>query len=193
MGWRSLFSAKWRKQGESQALDALFKLTVSDAMQNLIARHPEMMDMYSEYLKNGTEGEPYRAGQLMVQLIYRLAEQAGKSLPDSTEAMLEFLKNELRPFDTPQSTDRRKIVTNEIVRGLTGLRMMTQDCEYPGCANADGTGRPLDIANATGEGRPSKIGEPNITIYLCESCDDLRLAGDFAFTTWINERIAEAF
>jgi hypothetical protein len=88
-------------------MDALFRLATSDAMQNRAALDPETTRIYSEMVKRGAEGEGYVAGQLIAELIYTLAKQAGKHAPDSLETMLQFLKDELRSFDTPQATKGR--------------------------------------------------------------------------------------
>ena len=58
---------------------------------------------------------------------------------------------------------------------------MAQNCEYPGCANRNGTGKSHEITNITGEGKD------RVTISLCDSCEGLLGAKDPSFMRWFEK------
>jgi hypothetical protein len=59
------------------------------------------------------------SGQLFYELIATFAHEAGKAAPDNLKAAVEFVKNELRGFETPEATERRERATlNELFKLL---------------------------------------------------------------------------
>jgi hypothetical protein len=51
-------------------------------------------------------GDAKKAGGLAYKLVAALAAESGKTMPDTAEKMLNFVKAEIKGFDTPEAEER---------------------------------------------------------------------------------------
>jgi hypothetical protein len=113
---RGPFSRRTRNEFDN---DTLSKLAMSDALYNRAALDSETLRLYHDMFS-----EPHDMqllGQRFAQLVSALARQAGKPMLIDLPAMVVFLNEELRGFDTPEATEfRERAVLNEMRRLLKG-------------------------------------------------------------------------
>jgi hypothetical protein len=117
----------WRKSkvsAEDFDFEDLAKIIVSDALYNRAVMSPETLSIYHRMIAapreaaNRKEGARL-CGQLFYELIATFAREAGKAAPDNPKAVVEFVKNELKGFETPEATERRERATlNELFKLL---------------------------------------------------------------------------
>ena len=86
--------------------------------------NPETLSLYHRMFAAHSEAtdaaEGMRLfGELSYELVAAFAREAGKPAPDNLKTAAEFLKNELKGFDTPEATERRERATlNELFKLL---------------------------------------------------------------------------
>ena len=115
------------RRAQSDFDDTFAKFLTGDALYNLAALDPETLSLYHAMFPEPrqtqeAQDEQMRLfGQRSFQLMSALARQSGKPAPDSIEATIVFLKDELRGFDTAEATELRAgLVLNELKRILKG-------------------------------------------------------------------------
>jgi hypothetical protein len=124
LGWRSLFSR--RKQSKQPLVLELAKLSTSEAMFNRAALNPATLRIYCRMVKEGGGDLPTKQGisvfgALNAVIVKQFAQEAGKPVPDSPQAAADFLRSELKGFDTEAARERREsAVAAELMRNLKG-------------------------------------------------------------------------
>jgi hypothetical protein len=115
MPWRFPFSQ--RKRAE----DAVCEIVTSDALHNRAALNPRTLKLYREIFS-----DPHDAGLIgerFAELISAFARERDMPMPVDFPAILAFMNEELRDFDTPEATEiRERAELAELKRLLSGLR-----------------------------------------------------------------------
>lgn len=69
--------------------------------------------------------------QLSYELVAAFAREAGKPAPKTIRQAAQFLKEELKGFDTPEANERReRAVANELLALLGAKKRMEAACLY---------------------------------------------------------------
>ena len=79
---------------------------MSEALYNRAARNPETLRLYRGMLIDSRDAQ--LTGVRFVRLVNTFARERGVPPPVHSSAMLAFLDAELRDFDTPEATERRR-------------------------------------------------------------------------------------
>jgi len=115
MPWRFPFSR--RKRAEQ----AVCEIVTSGALRNRAALNPWTLKLYRQ-----TFLDPHDAGLIgerFGELISAFAQQRNVPMPIDFPAILAFMNEELREFDTPEATEiRERAELAELKRLLSGLR-----------------------------------------------------------------------
>ena len=86
-----------------------------DALYNRAALSPKTLRLYRELLNSSDEKQ---MGLRFVRLVNAFARERGVPPPVHSSAMLTFLEFELRDFDTPEATERRRRDVREEMKRL---------------------------------------------------------------------------
>jgi hypothetical protein len=115
MRWRFPFSR--RKRAE----EAVCEIVTSDALHNRAALNPRTLKLYREIFL-----DPHDArliGERFAELISAFARERDMPMPVDFPAILAFMNEELRAFDTPEATEiRERAELAELKRLLSDLR-----------------------------------------------------------------------
>ena len=95
-----------RSREMSAPFDELIRLMTTDAMANRVAVNRNALYIYNEMLDVGAHGDATKAGGLAYKLVAALATESGRAVPNSPEKFVDFLKDELKGFDTAEAKER---------------------------------------------------------------------------------------
>ncbi len=117
----------WRQTRTEQDLA---KLSASEAMFNRAALNPATLRIHSRMVREGANRSKdggLVAGCLTTVLVKEFAQEAGKPTPDTLQAAADFLRSELKGYDTAEARERReRAVGIELVRDVTGDTSMKE-------------------------------------------------------------------
>ena len=89
---------------------------ISEALYNRAALKPETLSLYRGMLIESRD--PRLTGVRFVRLVNTFAREKRVPPPVHSSAMLAFLDGELRDFDTPEATERRRREVMEEMKRL---------------------------------------------------------------------------
>ena len=89
---------------------------ISEALYNRAALKPETLSLYRGMLIDSRD--PHLTGVRFVRLVNTFARERGVAPPVHSFTMLAFLDGELRDFDTPEATERRRREVMEDMKRL---------------------------------------------------------------------------
>ena len=117
---RRLILSKTRS--DEECLGDFFELLTTEAMGNRAAVSRGTLHLYNHLMAVGAEGNAKEAGGLAYRLVAALAAESGKAAPETPEKILEFIKNELRGFDTPEAKERAAGARLAAIKDILGSK-----------------------------------------------------------------------
>lgn len=103
---RKFIPFKTRGAGVVDPWRELFQLLTTEAMANRVALNRNALYLYNEMLDVGAHGDAGKAGGLTYKVVAALAAESGKAVPNTPQKFVEFLKDELKGFDSPEAKER---------------------------------------------------------------------------------------